>query len=230
MVSNREAATNGRPYRPALYEMAQMFSGWGPRTASIAGPDSLDFPPSGDFVLTPWHVSTDSANRIGLSYWAGSRHQRIFGFIASIEERAPGKAENTDTSYRFDVVTRIRYTIDGQFPAPEQFSWLYVTDKSDSISVGFILTVKGLAYSSNALLTGQTGFSLGTFVSGIATANYNGKGRAQLDAWSIVTDFEEWRLAPQDTFPDKASYDGADWVAGWACTLGGSASGVDEPG
>ena len=30
--------------------------------------------------------------------------------------------------------------------------------------------------------------------------------------------------------PDGFSYDWAEWVAGWACTLGGAAFAADEPG
>ena len=214
MVSHREHAANGRPFRPTLSELAQMFADWNPRTASVAGPDSLDLPPSGDFALTPWHVSTDCTNRIDLSHHAGTRFQRIFGFIASIEECSADFAANTNTAYRFEVITRIRYTVDGHDPDPEQYSSLYV---------------KILAYSSNALISGRTSLALGTFVTGIATANYSGRGRAQLDAWSVVSDFEEWRLVAPHTFPDAASYDWTDWVVDWACTLGGSTFAVDEP-
>ena len=151
-------------------------------------------------------------------------------FIASIDECQPDKADNTDTAYRFEVITRIRYTADGRDPDPQQFSWLYVTDRSDLFSIGSILTGKVLAYSRNALLTGRTGVALGSFATGSAAANYNGKGRAQLDAWDLVSDLEEWRLVAQDSFPDHTSYDWTDWVAGWTCALGGSAFAVGEHG
>ena len=87
-----------------------------------------------------------------------------------------------------------------------------------------------LAYSSYALISERTGIALGSFVSGIVTANYNGKGRSHLDALHLVTDFNEWRAVSPITFPDCFSYDWAEWVVDWACTLGGAAYAVDEPG
>ena len=205
--------TDGGVYRPALFEQAQMFADWDPRTAPAAGPESLDLPPSDDFSLTPWHVSPDKENRVNLSAWAASQHQRVFGYIASIEELT-NLAENTDTAFRFEVIVRIPFLAEGSKQrTPEFMSWIYV---------------KILAYSSNALICCRTGIRLGTFVTGIVTANYNGKGRAQLDAWSPVTDFYEWRALSADTFPDGLSYDWTEWVVDWTCVLGGAAFAVHE--
>ena len=192
-----------------------MFADWDPRTAPAHGPDSLDLPPSDDFTLTPWHVSPDRANRINLSNWLASQNQRIFGFIASIDECNADFSENTKTAYRFEVITRIPYLPGAQtVRTPDLMSWIYV---------------KVLEYSSNALICGRTAISLGSFVSGIVTANYNGKGRATLDAWQLVTDFTEWWAVSPGTFPDGLSYDWTEWVVEWTCTLGGAAFAVDEP-
>ena len=180
----------------------------------MAGPNALDIPASDDFQLTPWHVCPDRENRIDLSAWAASQHQRIFGFIASITECSTA-TENTDTAYKFEVITRIPFLPDGFTDrSPHLMSWLFV---------------KVLAYSSNALISDKTEIGLGTFVSGIVTANYNGRGRATLDAWQVVTDLSGWRAVAPETFPDKPSYDWTEWVVEWTCTLGGSAFAVHEP-
>ena len=132
MVSNRDAALNGTPFRPALFELAQAFSDWDPRTAPVAGHGSLDIPPSDAFRLSPWHVSSDLTNRIDLSAWAASQHQRIYGFVAAIDECHPAASDNTDAAYRFDVIARIPFLADGLVGrSPDKPSWLYVTDKSD---------------------------------------------------------------------------------------------------
>ena len=216
MVSNRDAAADGAVYRPALFEQAQMFADWDPRTAPANGPGSLDLPASGDFSLTAWHVSPGRTNRVNLSAWTASQHQRVYGFIASIEECLPEFSDNADTAYRFEVIVRIPYLADGM-PArtPDLMSWIYV---------------KVLAYSSSALIDGRTAVALGSFVAGIVVANYNGKGRATLDAWQIVTDLSAWRATAPGSFPDGLSYDWAEWVVDWACTLGGAAFAVHETG
>ena len=67
-------------------------------------------------------------------------------------------------------------------------------------------------------------------MTGIATANYGGRGRAQLDAWQPVPDFATWRIMAPDTIPDAFSYDWTEWVVDWTCTLGGAAFAVHEPG
>ena len=216
MNTNRDAVLDGAVYRPALWEQALMFSQWDPRTAARTGDGSLDLPPSDDFTLTPWHVCPDRTNRINISTWLGSRYQRIWGFVASIEECSADLTENTDTAYRFEVITRICYLPDGQtVREPDRVSWIYV---------------RVLAYSSNALICGKQGVALGSFVTGITTANYNGKGRATLDAWQVITDLGEWRRVSLETMTDVASYDWAEWVVEWTCTLGGAAFAVDEPG
>ena len=213
MVSNRDSAADGAVYRPALFEQAQMFADWDPRTAPHDGPNALDLPSTDDFSLTPWHVSPDRMNRVNLSAWSASQHQRLFGFIATIEE-LNAMAENTDSAFRFEVIVRLPFLADGQnVRSPDFMSWIYV---------------KILAYSSNALLTGRTGVRLGTFVSGIATANYNGKGRAQLDAWSPITDFTEWRMISPCTIPNVFGYDWTEWVVEWTCALGGGSYAVHE--
>ena len=198
MATNRDSAADGAAYRPALFEQAQMFADWNPRTAPATGPDSLDLPATDDFSLTPWHVCPDRTNRINLSAWMASRHQRIYGFVAAIDECNPELADNTTTAYRFEVITRICFLPDGQ-PNRDQdrLSWMYV---------------RVLAYSSNALICGQTGIALGSFVTGVLTANYNGRGRATLDAWEIVTDFSAWRMVSPETIPDYSCYDWAEWV------------------
>ena len=214
MSTNRDLVADGAVYRPALWEQAMMFSQWDPRTAPNRGDGSLDLPPSDDFSLTPWHVSPDRMNRINVSNWLASRNQRIWGFVASIEECSPA-TENTDTAYKFEIIARLCYLPDGQTKRePEWMSWLYV---------------KVLAYSSNALLCGRTGIALGSFVTGIVTANYNGKGRATLDAWQVISDFTEWRRVSLETMTDPSCYDWTEWVVEWTCTLGGSAFAVDEP-
>ena len=132
MVSNRDAALTGAPFRPALFEIAQSIADWDPRTAPIAGPGYLDIPPSGDFHLTPWHVPTDLPNPTDLSAWPASHHRRIYGFVASIDERPPASTDNTDAAYRFVAIARIPYLADGQVGrSPDTLSWLYVTGKSD---------------------------------------------------------------------------------------------------
>ena len=205
---------DGAVYRPAIFEQAQMFADWDPRTAPSTGPDALDLPPTDDFTLTARHSSPDRSNRVNLPPWMASLHQRVFGFIWSIEERTADFTDNTDTAYRFEVVVRLPFLAGGsKIRTPEYMSWIYV---------------KVLAYSSNARICERTGISLGTFVSGIVTANYNGKGRAQLDAWAPVTDFMEWRAISPGTFPDSLSYDWTEWVIDWTCTLGGSAYAVHE--
>ena len=215
MASRREAALNGTPFRPVLFELAQTFADWGPRTAPHAGPGSLDIPPSGDFELAPWHVGPDLNNRIDLSAWTASQHQRIYGFVATDEEFPP-TTENTTTAYRFEVITRIPYLPGGvTVRSPATLSHLYV---------------KILAYSSNALISERTGVASGTFATGIATANYGGRGRAQLDAWQPVPDFGTWRIMAPEAIPDAFSYDRTEWVVRWTCTLGGTAFAVDEPG
>ena len=216
MVSNRDSAADGGVYRPALFEQAQMFADWGPRTAPILGPGALDLPASDDFPITAWRVSPGRTNRVNLSPWAASQHQRVYGFIASIEECIPELSDNTETAYRFEVISRTPYLADGMTArAPDLMSWIYV---------------KVPAYSSNALLCGRTGFALGSFFTGIVVANYNGKGRATLDDWQLVTDLSEWRAVAPGSFPGGLSYDWAEWVYEWTCTLGGAAFAVHETG
>ena len=84
-------------------------------------------------------MNLDYSNRIDLSPWTASHHQRIYGFVSSIEECPPHMTENTDTAYRFEVVTRIPYIPDGLTDrSPDKLSWLYVADKFDWIStIGF---------------------------------------------------------------------------------------------
>ena len=187
------------------------------------------FPPSDDFELTPWHINPDYSNRIDLSARAASKLQRIFGFAASIDECT---GENTDTAYLFEVITRIPYLPDGRTGrSPDQPSWLYVAGKSDSfIGNRISLTVKVLAYSSNALIMERTGIALGSFVTGILAANYSGRGRAQLDAWQLVANLDLWRNSAPDTAPGSSCYDWTEWAVEWTPTLGGAAYAVDEPG
>ena len=187
-----------------------MFCDWNPRTMPFA---DLDLPATDDFVLTPWNVSLDYTNRIDFSNWEAARTQKFYGFAGSIEETK--RSENTDTGFRFEVIGRMIFTASGHPVEPASLGWIWV---------------KVLAYSTNALINSRTTIALGIFVSGVLVASYSGSGRASLDSWQVVTDFDEWRMVSPGTFPDNGSYDWTEWVVEWTLTLGGAPYAEDAPG
>ena len=70
-------------------------------------------------------------------------------------------------------------------------------DPTNPDARGF-LWAKVRCFSSNCLLVGPTEIRLGSFITGVATASYNGSNRAILDVWP-PTDVMEWRFTAFDT-------------------------------
>ena len=99
---NVEAAVSeGRPFRPTVFELAEIWQAWGPRTS-----DDLDIPASSDWSLVSWTTTTNRNNRVDLATWSGWRARKIFGFVAEISET---KSENPDTQYRFEIISKLPY-------------------------------------------------------------------------------------------------------------------------
>ena len=82
-------------------------------------------------------------------------------------------AENAETGYRFEIVCRFPYRIKDFGCADAETSWFFA---------------RARAYSSNALICTNTPVRLGSIVTGVVTASYGCRGRANLDARSVVTD------------------------------------------
>ena len=61
---------------------------------------------------------------------------------------------------------------------------------------------------------------LGSFITGVALATYNGSNRAVLDCWT-PTDITEWRFIGWETMiqTDEVVLD--EWAVSWLPTLGG---------
>ena len=70
-------------------------------------------------------------------------------------------------------------------------SWLWVTTR---------------CYSTCGLVPPNTVIRLGTFVQGIASACYNRRGRATLEAWSLF-DWDEWHTAACDAIISHSEVD-----------------------
>ena len=104
-------------------------------------------------------------------------------------------AENTGTPYRIEVIAKIPFRanahsdIDRLCPDSKSFVWARVR-----------------AFTSNALVERGTVIRLGTFVSGIGVASYNGSNRAHLDVWT-PTDTVEWRFTAWDTLIESHEVD-----------------------
>ena len=76
---------------------------------------------------------------------------------------------------------------------------------------------------------GGTGSGLGSFITGIATATYNGSNRAVLDGWSL-SDLTEWRLTSWETLIESDELVIDDWALEWLPDLGGFCFAEDAPG
>ena len=166
----------GTPYRPTAFECAELLRSWGPRSA-----ENLDIPPSKDRSLVSWTCTSGKNNRIDMTAWSGWRQRRVFGQIASISETTSG---NSDTPYRFDVVSKLPYCADCHL------NQLPNSNLTDASCLSW-LWVQTTAYSSSALVPPGAVIRLGTFAQCIVSAKYNGTNKATLESWSLV-DWDDW--------------------------------------
>lgn len=209
MGVNTDAASVGYPYRPTPLSLANTLWAFDPRTAKPE--EAPDIPESPDFKLVNWLVSTDSSTRLDFSDDFAIKFQRVWGYVASIDET---KAENTDTGYRFEIVCRFPYRIRDFGNTDAEQSWIFARVR---------------AYSSNCLLCDSAALTLGCIVTGVVTANYGGNGRAVLDAWSIVSDFSEWKEFSPDTILRPSDINFNEALVDWLPTVGGLPYAVHAP-
>ena len=105
----------GFPFRPSPTAQATILYEFGPRASNV---DSAPgFPETPDFDLFNWAVCADSATRVDFSTDLAAQFQRMWGYVASVDE-SPA-AENTDTGYLFEIVRKSTFRIKdfGTFPA-----------------------------------------------------------------------------------------------------------------
>ena len=222
MGPHKDAASgpNRTPFRLTPDEFAEVLYDWDCHDPT----DSPDIPDCDAFRLVPFTDTTDGNVRIDFDdSWAGSL-RRLTGYICSINSvrlgpnsgvcvphrffssthpawargftcRDDTTAENTGTPYRIEVVVKIPFRanvhadLDRLNPDAKSFIWARVR-----------------AFTSNALVARGTVIRLGTFVSGIGVACYNGSNRAHLDVWT-VTDCLEWRYTAWDTLIESHEVD-----------------------
>ena len=169
----------GKPFRPEAFQFAELISHWD----HVDAPD-MDIPQSSDWGIVSWASTSGKNSRIDLTGWAGWRQRRIFGYVASFVETT---SENTDgKAYRFEVVSKIPFISDAHRDRSgdaDSLSWLWV---------------KTRCYSSSGLIPPpNTVVRLGAFVQGFASACYNGRNRATLEARSLV-DWHDWENTSAD--------------------------------
>ena len=182
---NVTAAHNeGKPFRPSLFELAEIFAAWGPNS-----PVDLDIHPSTEWKLVSRTCTSDRNNRIDLSTWSGWRHRRIFGYIAEISETTSG---NSDTPFRFEVISKVPY-----LAGCRQCRLVSGSNLIDADLLSWVW-VRTTAYSSCALVPPGTAIRLGTFVQVVVAARYNGTNKATLEAWSLA-DWGDWENTAGDT-------------------------------
>ena len=226
-----DAALAGHEFRPSAYELAELLYAWDPRDPTTPAPD---VPPSAERTLFPWTVTNGRNTRIDLSEHCAWKFKRIFGYIASIDET---DALNANTGFRFEVVTSIPYRADGCSNEVDRLSYLHCRVRAFSsnlcsTSVFALLTrftPDPPFLAQKFVLTDAVSIMLGTPVSGIVSAAYNGRGRAVLEAWAPVTDMDHWRLSSPRTLPPMVYTDLDEWTLSWLPTLGGAPFAELEP-
>ena len=82
------AHEDGRPYRPSVFEIAELLAAWRPKTAA-----ALDIPPSTDWKLVAWAPTSGKNNRIDMPSWAAWRQRRLVGYVAEISETTSGNSD-----------------------------------------------------------------------------------------------------------------------------------------
>ena len=169
-----DAASMGFPFRPTFGSFATLFWEFDPRTQAST---DFDMPLSPDFEIKHWNDSANSMSRIDLTPTAAMPFQRIWGVVGSISESSG--AENTTTGFKFEIIAKFPYRIEGFGPSEAERSWFFA---------------RIAAFSSNALLCDAAELHLGSTITGVVSANYSGCGRAQLDSWSIVNCFTRPRI------------------------------------
>ena len=227
--SFRDLVASGQAWLPTPGQVAGVISDWDPRTDDLS---ELDVPMCPDWEFFAWTTTPDKSSSIELRDYAAENFQRMYGFIGLIDSFRkfflPGPfypvtkfashheeckpSPNTDTNFRFEVVTKIPYYPLGHTPnLPTSHLW-----------------VKIRAYAASAMLPRGESFALGDFVSGIPVANYGSTGRANLDAWTKA-DLTAWDLTMPETKPSPADFDFREWVMEWLPTLGGRGFATDSP-
>ena len=160
----QERVNRGEACQPTTGELAAVLADWDPRKDDT---DKLDAPRPMPFcwAIRPWADNLDNRNHLELRPGLPWRYKRVFGIIVRIEEC---KADNAKTAFKFGVLRRSNYRAADSIAYPDLMSRLY-----------FAVS----AFSSNCVLTEHAPILLGGPIAGIATANYSGSGRAQLDCW-----------------------------------------------
>ena len=84
-------------------------------------------------------------------------------------------------------------------------------------------------FGAKIVLADAAAITLGMPISGIVSAAYNGRGRANLEAWAPVTDVGDWKVSSPRTLPPLAYTDLEEWALSWLPTLGGAPFAETEP-
>ena len=117
---------------------------------------------------------------------------------------------NTETAYRFEIVTKIPYFPTG-VTADREASHIWV---------------KIRPYGSCAMLYRGDSYCIGDLVRGVLVYNYGGAGRSNLDAWRRA-DLDEWGITTPETRPSPADFDFRERVVEWIPALSGRSFDVD---
>ena len=94
---------------------------------------------------------------------------------------------NTETCYRFEVITQLAYFVDQS----REGSWLWV---------------KTNAFSSNLLSTGPQSVLLGTIVCGILTPTFGTHMTTQMESWTLSS-AEDWAMHGIGGVPKPINFD-----------------------
>ena len=193
MGVHADAMRNGVAFPPTVGELAEILSDWRPRQMNAG---ELDLPGCASWSLVPWTGTKDCMGHLDLTGDFAWRFRRVFGYLCSIEET---NGDNTDTSYRLEVLVKIPYTAIGH-SATDPMSHLFATIRT---------------YSSCAMIVNSDALILGDPIVGFVGTNFSGHGLAQFEAWKKV-DTLEWGRTSTETMP-KGNFEERD--LSWAMRL-----------